>query len=198
MLPKLGTNIEMLIIKKIKSKNQNIDNYFTTTNKNILYIKDYGETYWIFPFSFVPYLPPIKSFNELYLNSEDELKILTVVLNSNLFYWFYTLISDCWHFNKWHINKFQVSITSLNDYKDLLISCHNILINSYKKNRNTRYDSRINGDLYEYKIAKSKSIIDEIDKVLARHYGFTDEELDFIINYDIKYRMGSELEDDEE
>ncbi len=26
--------------------------------------------------------------------------------------------------------------------------------------------------------------------VLACHYGFTDEELDFIINYDIKYRMG--------
>jgi hypothetical protein len=26
--------------------------------------------------------------------------------------------------------------------------------------------------------------------VLAQHYGFTDEELDFIINYDIKYRMG--------
>ena len=40
---------------------------------------------------------------------------------------------------------------------------------------------------------KSKSIIDEIDKVLAVHYGFTDEELDFIINYDIKYRMGDEL-----
>ena len=39
----------------------------------------------------------------------------------------------------------------------------------------------------------SKSIIDEIDKVLAVHYGFTDEELDFIINYDIKYRMGDEL-----
>jgi hypothetical protein len=29
-----------------------------------------------------------------------------------------------------------------------------------------------------------------IDRVLARHYGFTNEELDFIINYDIKYRMG--------
>ena len=27
-------------------------------------------------------------------------------------------------------------------------------------------------------------------RVLAEHYGFTDEELDFIINYDIKYRMG--------
>jgi hypothetical protein len=40
-------------------------------------------------------------------------------------------------------------------------------------------------------------IIDEIDKVLAKHYGFTEEELDFIINYDIKYRMGKELEGEE-
>lgn len=40
----------------------------------------------------------------------------------------------------------------------------------------------------------SKPIIDEIDTALAEHYGFTDEELDFIINYDIKYRMGKELE----
>jgi hypothetical protein len=38
----------------------------------------------------------------------------------------------------------------------------------------------------------SKPIIDEIDRVLAKHYGFTDEELDFIINYDIKYRMGQD------
>lgn len=38
-----------------------------------------------------------------------------------------------------------------------------------------------------------RSIIDEIDRVLAEHYGFTDEELDFIMaapaNDDIKYRM---------
>jgi len=30
--------------------------------------------------------------------------------------------------------------------------------------------------------------------IMARHYGFTDEELGFIINYDIKYRMGKELD----
>ena len=43
----------------------------------------------------------------------------------------------------------------------------------------------------------SKPIIDEIDNVLASHYGFTEEELDFIINYDIKYRMGDELNENE-
>lgn len=44
----------------------------------------------------------------------------------------------------------------------------------------------------------SKPVIDEIDRVLAVHYGFTDEELDFIINYDIKYRMGREIDDNNE
>ena len=41
---------------------------------------------------------------------------------------------------------------------------------------------------------KSKPIPDEIDKVLAGHYGFTAEELDFILNYDIKYRLGRDTE----
>jgi hypothetical protein len=51
----------------------------------------------------------------------------------------------------------------------------------------------------EFYIRLSKAIIDEIDTILTMHYGFTDEELDFIINYDIKNRMGKELEveDDE-
>ncbi|SDL76764.1 hypothetical protein SAMN04487899_10648 [Segatella bryantii] len=39
----------------------------------------------------------------------------------------------------------------------------------------------------------SKPIIDEIDKLLAKVYKLSNEELDFIINYDIKYRMGDEL-----
>lgn len=31
--------------------------------------------------------------------------------------------------------------------------------------------------------------LDQINRALAEHYGFTEEELDFIMNYDIKYRM---------
>ncbi len=49
-----------------------------------------------------------------------------------------------------------------------------------------------------YNKDKSKPIIDQIDTVLAQHYGFTEEELDFIINYDIKYRMGKELNNGED
>jgi len=82
------------------------------------------------------------------------------------------------------------------------VSCklHNsfstILAQSYQTNRIIRYDARAKGNIYEYKISRSKPIIDEIDKLLAQHYGFTEEELDFIINYDIKYRMGDELNEE--
>ena len=54
-------------------------------------------------------------------------------------------------------------------------------------------------ETFEYR--KNKSQLDEIDTILAEHYGFTPEELDFIINYDIKYRMGlggGSVEEDDE
>ena len=44
----------------------------------------------------------------------------------------------------------------------------------------------------------SKPLIDKIDTVLAEHYGFTDEELDFILNCDIKYRLGRDTEAEED
>ena len=67
---------------------------------------------------------------------------------------------------------------------------------SYKDGGYVQTETKKNGDVkqyYRYFPQHSKPIIDEIDKVLAKHYGFTEEELDFIINYDIKYRMGDEL-----
>jgi hypothetical protein len=54
----------------------------------------------------------------------------------------------------------------------------------------------------------SRLILDEVDRVLARHYGFTPEEPDFIINYDtclhcgfgrqVKYRLGRDAETPDE
>ena len=81
-----------------------------------------------------------------------------------------------------------------------LCSIERKLMKDFEKNKNRKesyYKSTGNVIYDEYYPKKSKPIIDEIDKVLAKHYGFTEEELDFIINYDIKYRMGDELNDNE-
>lgn len=41
----------------------------------------------------------------------------------------------------------------------------------------------------QYRPAKAKREVDAIDVLLAGYYDLSDEELDYIINYDIKYRM---------
>ena len=61
----------------------------------------------------------------------------------------------------------------------------------------TTYKSGNSVVYYEYHPKHSKLIIDKIDDLLAKHYGFTEEELDFIINYDIKDRMGDKLNVDD-
>ncbi len=190
LIPKIGNSLHKSIWNKMHLKRKDIGSV-ETKNGATLFFKDYGETYWIFPFNFTPYLTPVKSYKTIYCDSNYCNQVFQI-LNSSLFYIFHSTISDCWHFGNWHINEFPISIKEVEYLKEDIIS------SSYISNRITRYDSRINGNIYEYHISKSKPIIDEIDKLLAKHYGFTDEELDFIINYDIKYRMGDELNKDEE
>ena len=86
------------------------------------------------------------------------------------------------------------------DFKDneIIILADKFEQSLKKTKRRVTTTSRATGQIEQdfYSVKLSKPIIDEIDKLLARHYGFTEEELDFIINYDIKYRMGDELNDE--
>ena len=50
----------------------------------------------------------------------------------------------------------------------------------------------------EFSPKSTKLILDEIDELLGTELGFSADELDFIINYDIKYRMGQDAGEDDE
>jgi len=87
------------------------------------------------------------------------------------------------------------------DVKDRLVNLVKDLMADLKrrKQRKTCQYQATGKVVYdEFYPKHSKPIIGEIDRVLAKHYGFTDEELDVIINYDIKYRMGEDAEENEE
>ena len=45
---------------------------------------------------------------------------------------------------------------------------------------------------------RSKAEIDKVDIALGTHFEFTQEQLDFVLNYDIKYRLGQSMDGNDE
>lgn len=137
---------------------------------------------------------------KLCFENKEERDLVISFLNSSLFFWFFITFSDCRNVNTREILNFPTDLRDCKDKTELIHLAYRILEN-LKENSIflTRNDKRAGIlNIQSFKPRLSKPIIDDIDKLLAKHYGFTEEELDFIVNYDIKYRMGYELNDEEE
>ena len=96
----------------------------------------------------------------------------------------------------------EIENTPIPPLTDDVIERLNELYNEYlediEKNankRNTSEGSSYTVDTFkEYKIGKSKPIIDRIDDVICPLYGLTQEETEFIKNYEIEFRLSGEDE----
>lgn len=191
---KVGKNIEKGIYKKLTAQAIKLGSMLGRGTQHTYYHN--APTYFIRAMSVKPNSQPGMQESSHYKQlKSDKSALVTCVLNSSIYYWFYKNVSNCRDYSDKEINSFPIGdfTGNINDLQKELQTSYD----SNKSIKNRTYDS---GLVYyeEYYPAKSKPIIDEIDKVLAKHYGFTEEELDFIINYDIKYRMGDELESTDE
>ena len=114
-------------------------------------------------------------------------------LNSSLFYWLVTLFSDCRNLNKREIEMARLNLKDKNALVRLSALAQGLMgdIVANSQIKPVKYQKMGTLRIQSTYPRLSKAIIDRIDSELANHYGFTDEELDFIVNYDVKYRMGS-------
>jgi hypothetical protein len=114
---------------------------------------------------------------------------------SNLWNLFYYTFSNCLDVARFELNAFPLGLNDMaHAIRKRLVLLATQLDDDLRRNacyKIRHYENIGDINCYTIEMRQSKPIIDEIDKVLAQHYGFTDEELDFIINYDIKYRMGN-------
>ena len=140
--------------------------------------------------------------SKLFARSKDDSWIIIGLINSSLFYYYWILFSDCYHLSKSDISYFPFDFSKLgNQNKIELLNYTKKYSKSIDQNSVWQIENKKDGTVKKYRRyfpQSSKPISDEIDRVLAKHYGFTNEELDFIINYDIKYRMGKGLEGEDE
>ena len=194
--PKLGTEIESVLLEKFK-RVKTVLRLFMTKSGHRVYYRNSGGLYWKVFTDF----PPAFKVNGKAGHSTRETsfslakrgmtKSSIAILSSNVFWWWYTVTSDCRSLNPYDVRNFPIHESALNDPQ--LVELGEMYLEDLQ--RNSTMQVRVQKqtgrtETQSFKIQKSKHIIDDIDRVLAKHYGFTDEELDFIINYDIKYRMG--------
>ena len=201
--PKIGEKPLKDLIEKVRATSTTLaEVYRERSEEKIYYYR--SPLYWIRSMDFLPHFNSAEAsrsvhhFKDFGLVSSKHAPIAGCIVNSTLFYLWFIVYGNGRNVALRDIQTFPMpkSVVST-DNNHTFAKLFKKLMAGYEANSVVR--RRRDGVEYqEFYPGKSKEIIDEIDRELAAHYGFTDEELDFIINYDIKYRMGSAESESEE
>jgi hypothetical protein len=200
IIGKIPSPLWISIYNKVKKD----DYFFNGIGENYCLYND-APVNWMRSHSFIPYFCSERDgeiisrhLKKAYFKSKEESECASAILNSTLFYIWWITNSSCYNVNSPELINFRFTVNDKELSKIVGLNktlSEDMLSNSRRRVYVYKSTGRVEYDEFYMKL--SKPIIDEIDKVLARHYGFTEEELDFIINYDIKYRMGDELNGEE-
>ena len=126
----------------------------------------------------------------LVLRKDYDVCTAVAVYSSSTFWWWLTVTTDLHTVTTKLLKEFRVTEGILKD--PVLRNLGRLYIDDLKKHsRMQTREQRTTGKVQtqSFIVKHSKPIIDSIDECLASHYGFTASELDFIQNYDIKYRV---------
>lgn len=142
-----------------------------------------------------------KSDDYKVLNIEtDTVSAAVACLNSSLFYWYWRLTSDGFHCGYGDIYRFPFNANALKSHEKQLNSFVDDLLSDLDANSVEKTITTKAGKIryQEFRPKNSKAIIDEIDKVLATAFNLPPVAIDFLINYDIKYRLGQQIEGEDD
>lgn len=190
-IPKISLEMEKDILKKLSSCDK-LKLYERKLGSDIYY-RTSGGRY----FKVVTNYSTGSSKEKPIVLGEKYANALGCILSSNLSFWFYQIYSNNLDWKSDEIENTPIpplsneTIEKLDElYKEYLAD-----IEANANKRLTSGDSTYKVDSYkEYKIGKSKAIIDKIDDLICPLYGLSAEETNFIKNYEIEFRLSGEEE----
>ncbi len=188
--PKISYIIEQDILAKIFAFNTKICDLIRNEGKPIYYRTTGGRYFKII----TNYSTGSTKEKQLLLDVTYSNNV-GAILSSNLFFWFYQIFSNNLDLKSYEIESFRIPIEKLNAEKIQEIeNVYSEYLVDIEKNVNTRKTEKYaNIDSFqEYKIGKSKHLIDKIDDLICPLYGLTKEETEFIKNYELEFRISDE------
>jgi methylase of polypeptide subunit release factors len=206
-IPKLSTPLEESILSKVLAQSKTVEHYLRSNGRHkIYYTRKLSGFVQIL--DFVPLIYDSignrrepSELKTLSFESLEHRNAFLALFNSSLFYWWLTIYSDCRNLNNRELRsiKFSTELANPETIRSLNSLAFELMADIKDKSRMLEMSYASGGKLViQATYPKfSKPILDQIDSTLQEHYNLSDEQLDFIISYDIKYRMGDALADDE-
>lgn len=208
LVPKIGNPLENEVFRKIKRVGNVLESLTSKEGDERIYYHT-APRYWIKAMNYLPRYFSSNSgegvsskYKGIIFNNNVHQTVFGCVLNSSLFYWWWNVVSDCRDLTKRDIMNFPFDTKLLsNDLSQEFLLAFNELMINYKEN-NFEIQMNLGGKagtvtLESVNHQLAKTFVDKIDKILAKYYGFSEEELTFILNYDLRFRMGKEGIEDE-
>jgi hypothetical protein len=201
--PKIGKQVEKNILSKMVLQRSTLNHIKISGGEHFVSYRNAGGRYYKVILNYEPKFTTngeekrSSTYQFMYFNDKETADAVCALMNSSLFFWYWLIFSDTWHMVNREIGSFPIEMN--NALRSKLAELNTKLMEDLKKHSVIKTELRNKGkdviEFTQFSVRESKHIIDEIDKALGEHYGFTREELDYIINYDIKYRMSKEEEE---
>ena len=200
-VPKFQNVLEHKILRKMLNQKLSVEEIWGT-GPGTVYYRSTGGLYWkVFtnfaPKFFINGTAGISSRQTtMPIRQGYDPVVVAALLSSTTFWWWYTVTSNLRDLNPSDIQGFRTNSAIFEDA--LLLRLGNAYLEDLEANSEMQVRLQKQTGTTEtqlFKVQTAKPIIDKIDAVLARYYEFSAQELDFIQNYDIKYRVGTSLDD---
>ena len=191
--PKIGSRVEQAILGRLDAYAKSpIRRLLTGTSKwNFYFHRTPG--YWIRMLDFLPFFESpagdrsVHHIRELYADSDASRAQIAAIGSSSLYFWWFFAVGNCRNLTKGDLLDFpapELSESEREHVKKLL----NLLMANYKEH--SAIKRRAHAQYQEFDWVRAKTSVDAIDEFLARRFAFSDEELDFLLSYDVKVRVG--------
>lgn len=186
--PKFGRSLENGILQKILQHTP-VQQYLSPAkNENAMFYRSAGGLYWKVFINF-PWPYTVTSNKHCHFYERFDRDIFVALYNSSLFWWYYTTTFDTFNVKDYMLFGFRFTYPDDPHIQQALkVTCQHLMQDFQ---RHAKHLQRGQSASYTLYARKSKAIIDDIDAILARHYGLTTEEYTFITSYDLKYRLGT-------
>lgn len=198
-IPRIANDIGASIYRKLLNIESKIGDFNHSRPNEFKWWFHSVARYWIKAYDFIPYFKRGKKVGvstkivEMFADAPEHIDAMIAVVNSSVFYFWWIVQSDEFDVLTSEVTSMAIPASCFDD-KRVSISVRALMDDYRSKAIRKKLVAGGNDILMDEIHARlSKSKINDIDRVLAPHYGLTTEELDFLINYDIDFR--SKLDD---